>query len=618
MNRRILSILVIIMLGLALFPFPAAAAEAAAADAAYAGGVVTVDGEGFEGGDAYIVRVVNTVEDHIAAMEQTTADESGKLSASVTTGALGKLSDYTVYVNNLDGSLAAQDSTIENGTLYRVIYNGNGSTGGAVPTDGKSYKENDTATILGNTNGLTKAGYSFSGWTRNSDGSGTVYSQGSTLTVGAADVMLYARWTASPPTGGGNNPNTGNEGSSGSSGTPAVKDDGKTATVSVTVKAVADASGRLTATVTPEQGAALLASAKTAESDGKKAVVEIKVEAPAEAKAAKIVVTRNIFDKIADETDAALKLDAGMCSVTFDEKATAGISDAAAKGDIGLEITKVDATGFDENVRNMVGDRPVYDFTLTAGGSPISSFGAGSADISIPYVLRPGEDANAIVVYYIDSSMEMQIVSGAYHAAAGKVDFRVTHFSTYAVGYNKVSFSDVGAGDWYYPAVTFIAARGITMGTTETTYGPDDKLTRGQFIVMLMKAYDLEPGENTADNFTDAGNTYYTGYLAAAKRLGLSSGTGNNRFSPDAEITRQEMFTLLYNILNFVGAAPEGVSGKTLSGFTDSGKLASWAKDAVESLVQTGKVSGSGGRINPLDKASRADMAQTLYSLLSK
>ena len=615
MNRRILSILLIIMLGLALSPFPAAGVEAAAVDAAYAGGVVTVDGEGFEGGDAYIVRVVNTVEDHIVAMEQTTADGSGALIASVTTGALGKLSDYTVYVNNLDGSLAAQDSSIENGTLYRVIYNGNGSTGGTVPTDSKSYKENDTATVLGNTNGLTKAGYSFAGWTKNSDGSGTVYSQGSTLTVGTVDVMLYAHWTASSPTGGGNNPNTGNEGSG---GTPAVKDDGKTATVTVTVKAVADASGRLTATVTPEQGAALLASAKTAESDGKKAVVEIKVETPAEAKSAKIVVTRDIFDKIADETNAALKLDAGMCSVTFDEKAAAGISDAASKGDIGLEITKVDTTGFDGDVRNMVGDRPVYDFTLTAGGSPISSFGAGSADISIPYVLRPGEDANAIVVYYIDSSRKMQIVSGAYNAATGKVDFRVTHFSTYAVGYNKVSFSDVGSGDWCYPAVTFIAARGITKGTTETTYGPNDKLTRGQFIVMLMKAYGLEPDENTADNFADAGNTYYTGYLAAVKRLGLSSGTGNNRFSPNAEITRQEMFTLLYNILNFVGAAPEGVSGKTLSSFTDSGKLASWARNAVESLVKTGKVSGSGGLINPLNKASRADMAQTLYSLLSK
>jgi len=325
-----------------------------------------------------------------------------------------------------------------------------------------------------------------------------------------------------------------------------------------------------------------------------------------------------VFDKIADETNAALKLNAGICSVTFDEKATAGISGAAAKGDIGFEIREIDAAGLGEDVRRTVGDRPVYDFTLTAGDSPISSFGTGSASISIPYVLRPGEDANAVVVYYIDGNGKIQAVRGAYNAATGTVDFKAAHFSKYAVGYNKVSFSDVGAGAWYYPAVIFTAARGITMGITGNTYGPNSILTRGQFIAMLMYAYGLEPDENPAGNFADAGNTYYTGYLAAAKRLGLTSGTGNNRFSPDAEITRQEMFALMFNVLNFVGAAPEGVSGKTLSSFTDSDRVAVWARNAAEALVKAGKVSGNNGRINPRDKASRAEMAQTLYTLLSE
>jgi hypothetical protein len=44
---------------------------------------------------------------------------------------------------------------------------------------------------------------------------------------------------------------------------------------------------------------------------------------------------------------------------------------------------------------------------------------------------------------------------------------------------------------------------------------------------MLMKAYGIAPDTNPEDNFADAGDTYYTGYLAAAKRLGISAGVGN-------------------------------------------------------------------------------------------
>jgi hypothetical protein len=66
---------------------------------------------------------------------------------------------------------------------------------------------------------------------------------------------------------------------------------------------------------------------------------------------------------------------------------------------------------------------------------------------------------------------------------------------------------------------------------------------------MLMKAYGITADPNTSNNFSDAGNTYYTGYLAAAKRLGISAGVGDNLFAPSQELTRQEMFTLLYNTL---------------------------------------------------------------------
>lgn len=78
-----------------------------------------------------------------------------------------------------------------------------------------------------------------------------------------------------------------------------------------------------------------------------------------------------------------------------------------------------------------------------------------------------------------------------------------SHFSQYAVGYSKVSFTDVSSGAWYHAPVTFCAARSITNGTSTTTFSPDAAVTRGQFIVMLMRAYGIEPDANPTGNFTD-------------------------------------------------------------------------------------------------------------------
>ncbi|MDF2989086.1 MAG: hypothetical protein K0R50_4596, partial [Eubacterium sp.] len=217
--------------------------------------------------------------------------------------------------------------------------------------------------------------------------------------------------------------------------------------------------------------------------------------------------------------------------------------------------------------------------------------------VSIPYTPKAGEDIEAIVIYYINSQGHLEPVSNCvYNKETGMISFRSNHFSKYAVGYNKVSFKDVADGAWYSKAVGFIAARGITTGIGNGDFSPEGKLTRGQFLTMVMKAYGIKADENPAVNFTDAGNKFYTGYLAAAKRLGISDGVGNNRFAPEKEITREEMFTLLYNILKLIGELPAGSSGKGLSEFSDTKDMAAWAKPAMTMFAENGIIGGNLGR----------------------
>jgi uncharacterized repeat protein (TIGR02543 family) len=82
-----------------------------------------------------------------------------------------------------------------NSRSYNVFYNGNGNTGGTVPTDSTNYRRNTTVTVLGNTNSLTKTGYSFFSWNTQADGLGSNYFNSSSFNI-SADVTLYAKWIA--------------------------------------------------------------------------------------------------------------------------------------------------------------------------------------------------------------------------------------------------------------------------------------------------------------------------------------------------------------------------------------------------------------------------------------
>ena len=104
----------------------------------------------------------------------------------------GYAPDQTLEMDTADVTLYAQWSPIP---TYAVTYDGNGNSGGSVPTDGNNYEEGATVTVLANTGGLVKTGHTFSGWNTASDGSGTSYAVASTFAMGSADVTLYANWS---------------------------------------------------------------------------------------------------------------------------------------------------------------------------------------------------------------------------------------------------------------------------------------------------------------------------------------------------------------------------------------------------------------------------------------
>lgn len=333
-----------------------------------------------------------------------------------------------------------------------------------------------------------------------------------------------------------------------------------------------------------------------------------------------VTITSKSFSDMSARAAAngvGMQINTPNAKITFDETAVAHLGELAASHDAVLKVNLTDSSKLPEKVQAVVGDHPVYNFSMTIGGTRVSSFDGGTATISIPYTLSPGEKPEAVVIYYIDDTGNLVTVNGAYNTATGTVDFTVKHFSYYAVGYNLVSFSDVLADAWYYKAATFIAARGITTGVGGDLFAPDAVITRGQFITMLLRAYEIAPDIANSDNFSDAGNTFYTNYLSAAKRLGIAKGIGGNLFAPESSISRQDMYTLLYRALDVLGELPEATKTVDFSAYTDGGTVADYAKDAFESLIAGGIVTGSDGQLRPAATATRAEMAMVLYRLLS-
>jgi uncharacterized repeat protein (TIGR02543 family) len=96
---------------------------------------------------------------------------------------------YTVGSNNI--TFYAKWTAVP----YTVTYSAATATGGSVPTDGVTYNIGQTVTVLGNTGNLQRTGYTFAGWTTASDGTGPVLTSGGSVTVAAANVTLYAKWT---------------------------------------------------------------------------------------------------------------------------------------------------------------------------------------------------------------------------------------------------------------------------------------------------------------------------------------------------------------------------------------------------------------------------------------
>lgn len=177
-------------------------------------------------------------------------------------------------------------------------------------------------------------------------------------------------------------------------------------------------------------------------------------------------------------------------------------------------------------------------------------------------------------------------------------------------------FSDT-YGHWAKKYIEVLAAMGKVSGIGNNMYNPDGPLTRAQFLAFLAKATDgIDVKQSPAAGFTDVAvkDWSYT-YVNWGYAEGIVSGVGENKFNPNAPITREQMTVMLCNYAGFQNYAlpQEGV----VIEFKDKNKISSWAIDYVYTVVGSKIMTGMGeNRFEPKGIATRAQAAKIIYEYI--
>jgi predicted MPP superfamily phosphohydrolase len=279
-------------------------------------------------------------------------------------------------------------------------------------------------------------------------------------------------------------------------------------------------------------------------------------------------------------------------------------------------------TGLSSDMLEVIGNRPAIGLTLHIDGKAVDWQESGmDVAVSVPYIPGENERTDGLVAWAVDKNGSANaVLNSHYNEDLQAVTFHTGRLGHFAVGDKTVSYQDVSTSSWYAKAVAYLSARDVVKGSGQGRFLPQHDISRADFLVMTMNAFGIDPASNTdTGNFTDAGNQYYSPYLAAARNMGLVKGTGDNRFRPEAKITRQDMAVILHSMIETAGTELSAEHQSTAQSFSDAGDIADYALSAMNDMLGTGLMQGTGdGQLSPKSFTNRAMAAQVIYNYLIK
>ena len=169
-------------------------------------------------------------------------------------------------------------------------------------------------------------------------------------------------------------------------------------------------------------------------------------------------------------------------------------------------------------------------------------------------------------------------------------------------------FVDVGRNDWYGEAVDYVYNNGLMSGVSSVVFSPDANMSRAMLVTVLYSMAG-KPGTSTSEPFVDVvSSDWFYKPVVWAYSNGIVSGTSPNTFYPDNNITREQMVAIFAKYAAYKGLKTP--ASANLNGYSDRTAISSYAVDAFKWAVSAGIISGtSSTTLGPQGTATRAQCA---------
>lgn len=173
---------------------------------------------------------------------------------------------------------------------------------------------------------------------------------------------------------------------------------------------------------------------------------------------------------------------------------------------------------------------------------------------------------------------------------------------------NKPSYPTDIDGHWAKSNIEYVYDHSLMNGYPEGIFAPENSITRAEFATVMSKFMELGEDSAAADKFSDVDGHWAKGYIGALYSREIVNGVSDIEFAPDANITRQEIATILARAFK--------LTEKSADVFADNDSIAEWASDFVYITKAAGYMQGDeNNNFNPIANATRAEVATIIYRL---
>ena len=174
-----------------------------------------------------------------------------------------------------------------------------------------------------------------------------------------------------------------------------------------------------------------------------------------------------------------------------------------------------------------------------------------------------------------------------------------------------VSFDDINETDWFYENVKYVVENKLMNGVSDTEFAPNNTLTRAMLVTVLYRNAG-EPEVTEAASFADVdADSWYAKAVVWAEANGIVNGVSDTEFAPNANITREQIATIMYRYAQYNGDDVTAVAD--IEAYADAANVSDYAVDAMKYAVGSGLINGkTETTLNPQDNATRAEIATIL------